>query len=156
MGDNSDNNSNEVGGRVSNKRNNRKYPGGIPIRKEEPSGPIILPQYVKNYKKLAAQLIVKGNAETDIVEIIKRDNNNLYRQVQEWIADDEDKKLLLRISPSDIESVYISTLPKRTSPPPLNLNNPNSNFYTRKSRRSRKARKARKATSKNSKKSKKT
>ena len=147
------NSNNEVGGRVSKERNTKDYPGGITIRKEQPRGPIILPQYVKNYKKLAAQLIFKGNAETDIDEIIKRDNNNLYRQVQEWIADDESKKLLLLISPSNIESVYISTLPKRTSPPPPNLKTPNSNFYTRKARRSRKARRA---TSKNSRKFKKT
>jgi len=141
MGDNSNN---EVGGRVSNTRNTRNYPGGIPIRKENPRGPIILPQYVKNYKKLAAKLIFKGHAENEIDEIIKQDNNNLYRQVQEWIADDVNKKLLLMISPSNIESVYISTLPKRTSPPPSNLNKPNSNFYTRKLRRSRRSRKSKK------------
>lgn len=141
MGDNSNN---EVGGRVSNTRNTRNYPGGIPIRKEKPRENIILPQYVKNYKKLAAKLIFEGHAESEIDEIIKKDNNNLYRQVQEWIADDLSKKLLLMISPANIESVYISTLPKRTSPPPSNLNKPNSNFYTRKLRRSRKSRKSKK------------
>jgi hypothetical protein len=144
MGDNSNNNSNEVGGRASNTRNTRHYSGGISIRKEKPRENIILPQYVKNYKKLAAKLIFKGHAESQIDEIIKKDNNNLYRQVQEWIADDVNKKLLLMISPSNIESVYISTLPIRTSPPPSNLNKPNSNFYTRKLRRSRRSRKSKK------------
>jgi len=155
MGDNNSNNNNsnnnnsnsKVGGRGSNKikpTNTRTYRGGIPIRKEKPMENIILPQYVKNYKKLAATLILNGHAEPKIDEIIKRDHNKLYREVQEWIADDESKKLLLIISPSNIESVYISTLPKRTSPPPPNLNNPSSSFYTRKSRRSNKSKKSKK------------
>lgn len=125
MGDNSNN---EVGGRVSNKRNNRKYPGGIPIKKQEPMENIILPQCVKNYKKLAVKLILKGHDADGTDEIIERDNNNLYRQVQEWIADDENKRLLLKISPSNIKVTVntlpqerISPLPNRKSNQPLNI-----------------------------------